>query len=93
MKTSSILMASAIAGALALPAILSTGAEAGPAEKPSYKFEKCYGVAKAGGNDCETATSSCAGTSKRDMQADAWIYLPAGTCGKIAGGSSESKKS
>lgn len=92
MKTSSIVMATAVAGALALPAILSTVAQAGPAEKPSYKFEKCYGVAKAGGNDCQTNTSSCAGTSKRDMQADAWLYLPAGTCGRLAGGSTQPKK-
>jgi len=49
-------------------------------------------VVKAGSNDCQTATSSCAGTSKRDDQADAWIYLPAGTCGKIAGGSIEPKQ-
>jgi len=93
MKASRLALATAITGALALPAILSTVAEAGPAAKPDYKFEKCYGVVKAGSNDCQTATSSCAGTSKRDMQADAWVYLPAGTCGKIAGGSTEPKKS
>ena len=32
-------------------------------------MEKCYGVAKAGKNDCQTANSSCAGTSKKDAQA------------------------
>lgn len=48
--------------------------------------EKCAGVAKAGQNDCGTATSACAGTSKVDGQADAWIFLPAGTCTKIVGG-------
>lgn len=93
MKTSSIALAAAVTGALALPLVLSTLAQAGPAEKPNFKFEKCYGVVKAGSNDCQTATSSCAGTSKRDMQADAWVYLPAGTCAKIAGGSTEAKKS
>lgn len=93
MKISSIALATTLAGALALPAVLSTAVQAGPAEKPDFKFEKCYGVAKAGKNDCQTSNSSCAGTSKRDMQADAWIYLPAGTCAKIAGGSNEAKKS
>jgi uncharacterized membrane protein len=93
MKTSSIFMATAIVGALATPFAFSASAQSGPAPKPDFKFEKCYGVVKAGNNDCQTAMSSCAGTSKRDMQADAWVYLPAGTCGKIAGGSNEPKKS
>lgn len=50
-------------------------------------MEKCYGVAKAGKNDCQTATSSCAGTAKEDRQADAFIALPKGSCEKIAGSS------
>ena len=82
MKTTSLFLASAVAAALTLPTL----ANAGPAAEPAFKAEKCFGVAKAGGNDCQTASSSCAGTSKRDMQADAWLYVPAGTCGKIAGG-------
>lgn len=49
-------------------------------------MEKCYGVAAAGKNDCQTATSSCAGTSTADRQTDAFIAVPKGTCGKIAGG-------
>ncbi|WP_243404014.1 DUF2282 domain-containing protein [Zavarzinia aquatilis] len=49
--------------------------------------EKCYGVAKAGQNDCQTATASCAGTSSVDGQKDAWILVPAGTCAKLNGGS------
>lgn len=89
MKTSAVAFASAIAGAMAL----STVAVAQPAATPGYKFEKCFGIAKAGKNDCQTANSSCAGTSKKDQQADAWIYLPAGTCGKIHEGSLEPKKS
>ena len=88
MKNSSIVLAATLASAVALP-LLSASAQSGPAPKPDYKFEKCYGVVKAGSNDCQTATSSCAGTSKRDNQRDAWVYLPAGTCGKIAGGSIE----
>lgn len=56
-------------------------------EKPTWEYEKCHGVARAAKNDCFTARNSCAGTSKTDGQRDAWIYLPAGTCEKIAGGS------
>jgi len=55
------------------------------------KAEKCYGVVKAGKNDCQTSSSACAGTAKQDGQADAWIYLPKGTCEKIVGGNLKSK--
>lgn len=48
--------------------------------------EKCYGIAKAGMNDCNTATHSCAGSAAKDRQKDAFIFLPKGTCEKIAGG-------
>jgi uncharacterized membrane protein len=76
-----ILLSAAIATALALP--IAAGSDVAHAEGEN---EKCYGVAAAGKNDCQTATSSCAGTATQDRQADAWIYVPAGTCEKIAGG-------
>ena len=53
--------------------------------------EKCYGVVKAGANDCETATNSCAGTSTQDGQGDAWVLVPKGLCEKLVGGSLEPK--
>jgi uncharacterized membrane protein len=81
-----------IGSALAAAACLSSAsAQSGPAAQPEFSFEKCYGIVKAGQNDCQTATHSCAGTSTADNQGDAWIYVPAGTCGKIAGGSNEPK--
>jgi uncharacterized membrane protein len=83
-----VLIASAVAAALAIP----YSAGAGPAPKPKFEAEKCFGIAKAGKNDCQTANSSCAGTSKRDNQGDAWIYIPAGSCDKVVGGSKEPKK-
>ncbi len=58
-------------------------------EKPTYKYEKCYGIAKAGHNDCFFASNSCAGTVTRDNDPGAWIYVPKGTCGKITGGTLE----
>ncbi len=90
MKTAQLLIASAVAAALALPALSS--AQSGPAPKPKFEAEKCYGVTKAGKNDCQTANSSCAGTSKRDNQGDAWIYMPAGSCEKLVGASKQPKK-
>ena len=82
------LIGSALAAATTL---VGRGRYRGPAAQPDFSFEKCYGVVKAGQNDCQTATHSCAGTSTADNQGDAWIYVPAGTCGKISGGSNEPK--
>ncbi len=58
-------------------------------EKPTYKYEKCYGVAKAGMNDCFTAANACAGTVTTDNSPAAWVYVPQGTCRKLTGGSLE----
>lgn len=49
-------------------------------------MEKCYGIVKAGMNDCETAGSSCASSSRHDRQRDAYIFLPKGICERIVGG-------
>jgi uncharacterized membrane protein len=87
-KTSQLLIAAAVAAALATP----IASQAGPAPKPKFEAEKCYGIVKAGKNDCQTANSSCAGTSKRDNQNDAWIYVPAGSCAKVVGGATQPKK-
>ncbi|HBD7060328.1 TPA: DUF2282 domain-containing protein [Legionella pneumophila] len=57
-----------------------------PDESSATSTEKCYGIARAGMNDCSTATSSCAGSSKKDNQADAFLLLPKGLCEKIVGG-------
>lgn len=89
MKTSQLLIGTAVIAALTMP--LASSAQAGPAPKPNFDAEKCYGVSKAGKNDCQTATSSCAGTARRDGQKDAWIYIPAGTCDKVVGGSLQPK--
>ena len=64
-----------------------------PASAQSPMTEKCFGVAKAGKNDCQTKHSSCAATAKKDAQADAWLSVPKGTCEKIVGGSLTSSQS
>lgn len=46
--------------------------------------EKCYGISKAGKNDCKAGPgTSCAGTSKVDYQGNAWKFVPKGTCTTI----------
>jgi len=77
------LMITAAITTLATGALASTGtASAAPV---CAEQERCYGVAKAGKNDCATVSSACVGSSKQDNQKDAWIYVPKGTCAKIAG--------
>ena len=46
--------------------------------------EKCYGVAKAGKNDCAAGPgTTCAGTSKVDFQGNAWSLVAKGSCTSI----------
>ena len=74
----------------AIAALLSGSAHAQVhPEKPTYKYEKCYGIARAGQNDCFFAGNSCAGTSARDDDPQAWVYVPQGTCKKITRGTLE----
>lgn len=90
---SSTLVASTLASAVALSAAAGALAQTGPAPVPSYDNEKCYAITKAGKNDCQTWTHSCAGTATADAQPDSWIYVPVGTCDKIVGGSLQPKAS
>lgn len=84
----SIFFATALASALA-PIVLSAQK---PAPAPTFKAEKCYGIAKAGKNDCaSTGNNSCGGTSKINSDPKAWIYVPAGYCERIVGGSKTPK--
>ncbi len=63
---------------------LISGADALAAEQ-----EKCYGIAKAGKNDCGTKKHGCAGVAKTDGVPDEWLFLPKGVCEKIVGGSTK----
>ncbi len=78
-----LLIASALAAAVVAPSL----AFAGPAPTPTFTAEKCYGLAKAGQNDCaSTGNHSCAGLSKVDADPASWVYVPAGYCDRIVGG-------
>lgn len=47
--------------------------------------EKCYGVALKGKNDCAAGPgTTCAGTSTKNYQGNAWKYVAQGTCTTIA---------
>ncbi len=68
----------------ALAAALSLGLVAQAQAADSNK-EKCFGIAKAGQNDCATGSHSCAGQSKADKDAGEWKYVAKGTCEKEGG--------
>ena len=48
--------------------------------------EKCYGVVKAGKNDCAGPGHTCQGQARTDSDPNEYILLPAGTCERLAGG-------
>lgn len=76
-----------------LLALATTSAWASSQEKQNTlaEKEKCYGIVKAGQNDCNTATQSCAGSATKDKQRDAFIFLPKGTCERIVDGKLSAK--
>ncbi len=78
------LSATALMAAASL-AIGTTSADA--QQRPGQQkqaMEKCYGVALAGQNDCAAGPgTTCAGTSTRNYQGNAWKLVPAGTCARI----------
>jgi uncharacterized membrane protein len=74
--------------ATALGSLLALGgatASAGDMDKAASDKEKCYGVAKAGKNDCGTSSHACAGQSKVDNDPVEWKYVPKGECEKMGG--------
>jgi len=74
----------AISSLLTLGAALSAG--------PSFaadkvEMEKCYGVVKAGKNDCAGPAHACAGQAKTDSGGKEFVTVPKGTCARLTGGS------
>jgi uncharacterized membrane protein len=78
--------------AAAAATLLSTVLAATPAV--AQEKEKCYGIAKAGQNDCAnlTGTHSCAGQSKVNDDAGEWKYVAKGTCKGMKGMSADEAK-
>jgi uncharacterized membrane protein len=88
MNTKKALIVSAMGGLFALGQL---GASAEPAPTPKFDAEKCYGLAKAGKNDCAANGHACQGQAKAEANAKEWIYVPKGTCERIANGSLAAK--
>ena len=82
-----LIVSSALASALALGLI-------GQAAAQDKGKEKCFGIAKAGQNDCANlaGTHSCAGQAKADGAVDEWKYVAKGTCKEMKGMTAEEAK-
>ena len=72
------------AAAAVLSAVVATAANAGPV-RPQPNMDRCYGISLAHQNDCAAGPgTSCAGTSVRNYQGNAWKYVARGTCTRIS---------
>lgn len=73
--------------AAAVAGIFAMGVAAGAAAAEPKNMEKCFGVAKAGKNDCGSnkTAHSCAGQSKVDNDPNDFKYVKTGTCTTMGG--------
>ena len=78
----------------ALASVISLGLVGKVAAAEEKAKEKCYGIAKAGQNDCAnlSGSHSCAGQTKVDAAADDWKYVAKGTCKEMKGMTAEEAK-
>ena len=73
----------------AIGSLLMLGLVSGNANAAEKKdMEKCFGIAKAGMNDCSSSKSShsCAGHATKNSDPNDFVAVPKGTCEKIANG-------
>lgn len=89
MTTKRAVIGSAISGMLALGALAV--ATQGFTQEDNADKEKCYGVAKAGKNDCAGPGHTCQGQAKTDGDPQEWLYVPAGTCERLVNGNKTAK--
>lgn len=73
------------AGALTLGAVsaFATSEPANPTSAPANAKEKCYGIVKAGKNDCASKSHSCAGKAAADKDPNEFVLVPTGLCDRI----------
>ena len=63
-----------------------------PAPSPGFEAERCFGVARAGKNDCAGNGHSCAGQAKKDNDPNEWKHMPKDECEKMGGTTEAPKK-
>ena len=77
-----------IAGAMAVALAGAAGTALADDHKGKGKKEKCYGIVKAGQNDCGNlaGTHSCVGHAAVDGDPGEWVLVPKGLCEKLVNG-------
>jgi uncharacterized membrane protein len=80
--------------ASALATVLALGLGSTSVHAQDKAKEKCYGIAKAGQNDCAnlSGSHSCAGQAKTDMDPNEWKYVAKGTCKDLKGMTADEAK-
>ena len=83
MQNSKAIIGAAVAGLFALSTASGVFAQA----KPQPSSDKCFGIAKAGQNDCANSKAghSCQGQSTKDNDAYDWKYVSKGSCTTMGG--------
>jgi uncharacterized membrane protein len=87
MKLKNLTIAAAVGSLLAVSMANAENPEGAKGDKV-----KCYGVAKAGKNDCATASHSCAGAAKTDNDPADWKHMPKAECETAGGKVGDDKK-
>jgi uncharacterized membrane protein len=87
MKLKNLTIAAAVGGLFAVGVASADHHADGAGDKV-----KCHGVAKAGKNDCATASHSCAGAAKKDNDPAEWKFMPRAECEKAGGKVGDDKK-
>jgi len=77
MTATRVAIAAALAAAIASPVFVVHA---------QGNMEKCYGVAKAGKNDCAGGGHACAGQSTKSASPKEFVKLPKGTCERLVNG-------
>ena len=71
--------------AAAVGSLLAMGSMSASADDAAGAKEKCYGIAKAGKNDCASNAHACAGHATKDNDPADWKYTPKGQCETMGG--------
>lgn len=84
MSTTNRVITSALAAVFAVGITAAIG-QAFADDNDHSRDEKCAGIVKATKNDCATSKNACHSHVETDKDPEAWIYLPKGSCERIAG--------
>jgi uncharacterized membrane protein len=92
MSTRNTAMKVAVVAALSATGLSATAHASTLSEIQHEKLVRCFGINAPYRNLCATATGSCAGTDAKARDPNAYVFVPAGACGMIDGGTTQPGK-